>query len=172
MLPRRHVVWALVAVVAACPTARAIPAFVGRVPNGDRLPGVDAAGHANRRGGGALNAFGRDFLHIANRSWTKELCERDSDGDGQTNGEELGDPCCLWTRAVRWYPLWDGPVSHPGNAQLRLPEMPLRPVNCSNLSQRIRDWPSAGGSAAKSWSWPRPGVLLVLWLVLWLGASL
>jgi len=25
------------------------------------------------------------------------LCEKDSDGDGQTNGYELGDPTCMWT---------------------------------------------------------------------------
>ncbi|ETM98389.1 hypothetical protein PPTG_19509 [Phytophthora nicotianae INRA-310] len=28
--------------------------------------------------------------------WTKELCEADSDSDGQTIGQELGDPCCEW----------------------------------------------------------------------------
>jgi len=26
------------------------------------------------------------------------LCEMDSDGDGKTNGEELGDPDCVWIR--------------------------------------------------------------------------
>lgn len=25
-----------------------------------------------------------------------ELCRKDSDGDGRTNGEELGDPNCVW----------------------------------------------------------------------------
>eukprot|EP00936_MAST-01D_sp_MAST-1D-sp1_P001200 g1200.t1 len=30
--------------------------------------------------------------------WTKALCETDSDGDGLTNGQELGDPCCTWQR--------------------------------------------------------------------------
>ena len=24
------------------------------------------------------------------------LCQEDSDGDGLTNGAELGDPCCVW----------------------------------------------------------------------------
>ena len=24
------------------------------------------------------------------------MCEDDADGDGQSNGRELGDPCCLW----------------------------------------------------------------------------
>ena len=32
----------------------------------------------------------------ANYAWTKELCEDDADGDGQSNGLELGDPCCVW----------------------------------------------------------------------------
>jgi len=27
-------------------------------------------------------------------SWTKEFCLMDSDGDGISNGIELGDPCC------------------------------------------------------------------------------
>jgi len=42
-----------------------------------------------------LNAFGA-ALQEAGFNWTQALCEADSDGDGMTNGEELGDPCCLW----------------------------------------------------------------------------
>jgi hypothetical protein len=42
-----------------------------------------------------LNAFGQAFRD-AGWKWTEELCKADSDGDGQTNGEELGDPCCQW----------------------------------------------------------------------------
>jgi hypothetical protein len=38
-----------------------------------------------------LNSFGSDFNP---RSWTRALCLKDSDGDGQPNGFELGDPCC------------------------------------------------------------------------------
>lgn len=30
----------------------------------------------------------------AGHVWTKELCQADSDGDGATNGAELGDPNC------------------------------------------------------------------------------
>ena len=26
------------------------------------------------------------------------MCCPDSDGDGYTNGEELGDPCCVWKK--------------------------------------------------------------------------
>ena len=42
-----------------------------------------------------------------------ELCRKDSDGDGRTNGEELGDPHCRWTigtQADR-----NAVVTHPGN---------------------------------------------------------
>ncbi|CAJ1436591.1 unnamed protein product [Effrenium voratum] len=41
-----------------------------------------------------INQFG---LHILarNTSW-QALCVMDSDGDGLSNGEELGDPCCRW----------------------------------------------------------------------------
>ena len=30
------------------------------------------------------------------QTWNECLCRRDSDGDGLTNGEELGDPNCVW----------------------------------------------------------------------------
>eukprot|EP00931_Biecheleriopsis_adriatica_P093366 TRINITY_DN67110_c0_g1_i1.p1 TRINITY_DN67110_c0_g1~~TRINITY_DN67110_c0_g1_i1.p1 ORF type:complete len:636 (+),score=83.92 TRINITY_DN67110_c0_g1_i1:281-1909(+) len=35
-------------------------------------------------------------MQEAGFNWTQALCEADSDNDGLTNGEELGDPCCLW----------------------------------------------------------------------------
>ena len=31
------------------------------------------------------------------QQWNKELCLLDSDGDGKTNGAELGDPHCTWS---------------------------------------------------------------------------
>ncbi|KAJ0410545.1 hypothetical protein ATCC90586_006569 [Pythium insidiosum] len=65
------------------------------IPNGDRVPGIQALGHTNTIGGGLLNDFGQAF-RAAGFKWTKKLCQQDSDGDGQKNGEELGDPCCVW----------------------------------------------------------------------------
>ena len=55
----------------------------------------DAVGHSKcdgpvNHGNTALNLFGAD-LKTAGFKWTKELCEKDSDGDGLTNGEELGN---------------------------------------------------------------------------------
>ena len=36
----------------------------------------------------------------------------DSDGDGRTNGEELGDPDCTWTPGMA--PKYSAGLSHPG----------------------------------------------------------
>ena len=77
----------------------AYPNFQRLIPNGEKVkfdgeawPGV---GHTKVYGGGDLNTFGRDFMRAGNQ-WTEELCRRDSDGDGRSNGEELGDPHCKW----------------------------------------------------------------------------
>jgi hypothetical protein len=35
----------------------------------------------------------QDFA-AAGYTWTVELCNKDSDGDGHSNGAELGDPDC------------------------------------------------------------------------------
>ncbi|KAL3665053.1 hypothetical protein V7S43_009687 [Phytophthora oleae] len=90
------------------------PSFVALVPNGDGVNGVAALGHVNGMGGGATNAFGKAFV-AAGHQWTTELCQADSDGDGATNGEELGDPCCSWSPSTGF----DGASSstspsHPG----------------------------------------------------------
>jgi len=54
-------------------------------------------GHRTCKGGTLpLNAFGEAFK-AAGSKWTAEFCAADSDGDGVTNGEELGDPCCTWS---------------------------------------------------------------------------
>ena len=63
-----------------------------------------------------LNAFGVDFM-LAGYEWTAELCLKDSDGDGLTNGEELGDPCCVWSFQDLPLPGFAAHIaSHPGSA--------------------------------------------------------
>lgn len=58
-----------------------------------------------------MNPFGIDFAS-ENYEWTVSLCQTDSDGDGRTNGEELGDPTCVWFAGG---PEPTGPsLSHPG----------------------------------------------------------
>merc|ERR1711972_73302 len=49
---------------------------------------------------------------MGGRQWTKALCEQDSDGDGQSNGLELGDPNCEWK--VVALPAEVADISHPG----------------------------------------------------------
>jgi len=81
----------------------AYPSYQDIIPNGNnvnhpckvnyRWPGL---GHLNPLGGGERNPFGEDFSRLG-RTWNTALCQLDSDGDGLTNGQELGDPQCTWT---------------------------------------------------------------------------
>eukprot|EP00741_Cyanophora_paradoxa_P017188 tig00020960_g16600.t1 len=95
----------------------AFPMYLSLIPNGilvkrGGLPWI-GVGHENALGGGPRNVFGEDFAR-AGHKWTKELCEKDSDGDGYSNGWELGDPCCVWNPFVLPERMFD--ISHPGFA--------------------------------------------------------
>ena len=63
----------------------------------NRLPGVSSQGqgcvtcHVNLNGGGSRNAFG-DAFRANGHVWNPALASLDSDNDGYTNGQELGDP--------------------------------------------------------------------------------
>ena len=48
------------------------------------------------------------------KKFTRDLCLADSDGDGQTNGVELGDPCCVWAKNGP-APFQGTSVTHPGD---------------------------------------------------------
>ncbi|XP_063444631.1 temptin-like [Mytilus trossulus] len=55
------------------------------------------------------NPFGSDFETLKG-NWSL-LCNKDSDGDMKSNGEELGDPHCVWSKGKKP----EGPAtSHPG----------------------------------------------------------
>ena len=73
-------------------------------------------GHENKHGGGALNIFGKAFKE-AGFEWTNALCMADTDGDGESNGLELGDPCCIWR--VGLTPMRQWGLSHPAIAESR-----------------------------------------------------
>ena len=114
------------------------PSLRFKVPNGNRIPCPPEAegcipaeeadqpesvckgvGHRTCSGGTLpLNPFGQAFKN-AGYLWTTALCCADSDGDGQTNGEELGDPDCAFAGAwqedvplTSTLQFWD--ISHPG----------------------------------------------------------
>lgn len=89
------------------------PNYRDRIPNSRSFSDIKALGHVDPDGGGRRNGFGLDFGSNG-FDWT-EICELDSDNDGLTNGQELGDPCCQWT-SFNPTELIDTGLSHPGQA--------------------------------------------------------
>jgi len=90
----------LVFCIAFFSTASSRPFRIGKIPDKGKGFGC-ATCHISSRGGGARNTFGEDYKKIAIRAgekYTKDLGERDSDGDGFTNDQEFeakthpGDP--------------------------------------------------------------------------------
>lgn len=70
------------------------PTYQATIPFGAITGGLknNAFGHTST---GGYSQFGRDY-NANGRVWDSVLCNKDSDGDGLTNGEELGDPNCTW----------------------------------------------------------------------------
>lgn len=69
--------------------AYANDALQDEVPNGDTLGCIGCHPFAS-----ALNPFSTQMKDAAN-VWL-DFCELDADGDGYSNGAELGDPDCVW----------------------------------------------------------------------------
>ena len=71
----------------------AYSSYKSKIPNGN----MGGVGHSSCTstsscsGGGSRNAFGAAFAN-AGHQWTSDLCNGDRDGDGKSNGLELGDP--------------------------------------------------------------------------------
>jgi hypothetical protein len=72
--------------------ASASPEYLRAIPNG--TANRCATCH-EKSGPPDLNAFGTAFFD-ANCKWSKALAEKDADGDGSSNGCELGDPEGTW----------------------------------------------------------------------------
>ena len=71
------------------------PQYRDKIPNGMKVPHPckknsvwDGVGHLAWTGGGKRNPFGDDFA-ANGHDWSK-VCKLDSDGDGKSNGDELG----------------------------------------------------------------------------------
>ena len=68
--------------------------YINRIPNGSVNRCANC--HIRPSGGGPKNDFGLDvedaLIRQGSSFWTAVLASKDSDGDGFTNGEELGDP--------------------------------------------------------------------------------
>ena len=63
--------------------------------------------------------IGLDFKNEG-KQWTQALCEMDSDGDGPSNGFELGDPNCIWQEGDT--PTHTMGITHPGVSDLERDE--------------------------------------------------
>ncbi|ESO93057.1 hypothetical protein LOTGIDRAFT_162081 [Lottia gigantea] len=101
-----------------CNCVHGYGSYKSKIPNGNYVPHPckvnyiwQGVGHRKKEGAGYRNPFGEDFK-TAGKVWTKELCQKDSDGDGMTNGQELGDPSCSWTAGDN--PPTAEKISHPG----------------------------------------------------------
>ncbi|GLE03702.1 hypothetical protein PINS_up012604 [Pythium insidiosum] len=124
----------LLLALAACTTSvHAWPKFMSMVPNGRNVPfnKVDL-GHAG--GSMARNPFGLAFN--VDRNWSKALCEADSDGDGQTNGQELGDPCCVWSIGKDAVLRAANDTSNPGNKSSVSDPKLWKDVDCAALQKQ------------------------------------
>lgn len=91
--------------------------YADAIPNAWNVPGYTNIGHLTATGRTGKNAFGSAFAS-ANYVWTVAYCQADSDGDGQTNSQELGDPCCEFDVTTNPVVRWTTGISHPGNANL------------------------------------------------------
>jgi hypothetical protein len=92
--------------------------YLKRIPNAHSVVGPDGrswpgVGHVSPDGHGKHNQFGEDFKSQG-KQWTEALCRMDSDGDGLSNGVELGDPQCIWKRGDT--PAFTTHITHPGVA--------------------------------------------------------
>jgi hypothetical protein len=77
--------------LAAVHIADGRPSRIAKTPDKGRNFGCGTC-HLNSRGGGMRNAFGQDYQKIALKAgdkYSKELGEKDSDGDGFTNDQEF-----------------------------------------------------------------------------------
>ena len=92
---RRYLDYAPNADAVPCPAS---PAAAGAGCHG--APLCEAWGHEGCAPLAPANVAGaslRRFVESAHwRGWSALLCGSDSDGDGLTDGDELGDGCCAW----------------------------------------------------------------------------
>lgn len=104
----------LLTMLALSGAAHAKSQYVAYIPNGN----VKTCNNCHPGGNtAALTSFGDDVLAVKAKptnEWWPALADQDSDQDGQTNGQELGDPCNDWL--VGKDPARTTAISNPGDA--------------------------------------------------------
>ena len=83
---------------------------LAKLPNGNTY-GITLGhpGGATKRATNFANSF-----YSVGQKWNKAICQADTDGDGQSNGFEMGDPCCVWS--VGQTPMFTTSLSDPNSA--------------------------------------------------------
>jgi uncharacterized protein (TIGR03382 family) len=146
----------------ASSAAMAFPQFETKVPNG-RTNGCLTC-HTHSGGGEGWNKFGQEILKEGGANpdanpnnqnlgfngdpvWA-DLCDLDSDGDGATNGEELGDATCVW--AIGDPDPAGGNLGAPGDPAIKPgDDVPANPDNGRDtLPPADGDGDGGGGCAA------------------------
>ena len=101
----------------------AVPGYVSSVPNGS----VNSCSTCHTSPP-TRNAFGNSFA--ATHTWSPALAALDSDGDGFSNGQELGDPRGVWTPGAA-LPIPGAQVTLPGDATSK-PTLTAPPITLSS----------------------------------------
>ena len=83
---------------------------LAKLPNGNSYGlTLGHPGGATRKATALASTF-----YSNGQKWNKAFCQADADGDGQTNGFEMGDPCCTW--AIGQTPMFTSGLSDPNSA--------------------------------------------------------
>ncbi|KAG6611980.1 uncharacterized protein IUM83_17502 [Phytophthora cinnamomi] len=143
MMIRSVVATLVVGFVVAPAAVQGYAKYVKLIPNGGNVPDSPNIGHLDPAGQTGLSDFGKAFSKAGN-AWTTALCKEDTDGDGYTNGQELGDPCCTWTTTNTAGLITDG-VSHPSDAT-KVPTSATLKAGCTSSSTSTNSTGSTGDS--------------------------
>lgn len=149
----------LLVLLLAVGLSSAFQRYQSEIPNGDKVPDPSSSstwmgvGHNRASGGGPRNKFGMDFA-ANNHVWDATLCNKDSDSDGKTNGMELGDPSCVWTKGDT--PASSTGISHPGICE------PIDSSACTEINSSI-DIDSGAPLSSPGVGILMTGVLSALW---------
>lgn len=134
-----------VAILVAPSMVQAYAKYVELVPNGGNVPDTPNIGHLDPAGETGVSVFGQAFSTAGN-AWGPVLCQADADGDGFTNGQELGDPCCTWVTGSTAGLVTDG-ISDPSDAS-KTPSNAELQAGCATGGSSISANFSGSGTAS------------------------